>query len=99
MTIWYYHLEKLLDVLSLSLDLHGPDDLLLWADVSVQDLCDLTPAQLQINFKLLWENMNIVWQVPGLNKTGYGIKLKILSIGWFGKLTLDFLVNGKLPQS
>ena len=28
----------------------------------------------------------------------YGIELKILPIGWLEKLTLDFLINGKLPQ-
>ena len=33
-------------MVSLPLELHGPDDLLLWADVTVQDVCDLIPAQL-----------------------------------------------------
>ena len=49
MIILCYHLEKLLDMLSLSLGLHGSDDLLLRTDVSVEDLCDLIPAQLKIN--------------------------------------------------
>ena len=52
MIIFQDHLEKLLDMLGLSLGLHGPDNLLLRTDVSVQDLCDLVPAQLKINCKM-----------------------------------------------
>ena len=39
-------LVELYNVQRLSLDLHGPDDLLLWVGVAVQDVGDLVPAGL-----------------------------------------------------